>query len=80
MPSPILVAMEIAFDIALRGYDSEQVDRLLEQAEQALASDRWHVRKPALDALRSARFQRRLRGYDRDQVDRTVEELIRQLS
>jgi hypothetical protein len=58
----------------------EQVDRVLEQAEQALASHRWHVRKPALEALRSAKFQRRLRGYGRDQVHRTVEERIRRLS
>jgi len=71
--------MEATFDIVLRGYDPHQVDQLLEQAEQALASDRWYVRKPALDALRSANLQRRLRGYDRDQVDRFIQALIRQL-
>jgi len=71
--------MEAAFDVVLRGYDRDQVDQLLDQAEQARASDRWYMRKPALDALRSANFQRRPLGYDRDQVDRFIEELIRQL-
>ena len=72
--------MTTTFDLALRGYDRQQVDHLLERAEHALASDRWYERKPVLDALRSANLQQRLRGYDRDQVDRVIQELIQKLS
>jgi DivIVA domain-containing protein len=75
----ILLSVEVTFDTVLRGYDPRQVDELLDQADQALASDRWYVRKAALDALRSAGFRRRLSGYDRDQVDRFIQELIRRL-
>jgi DivIVA domain-containing protein len=62
--------VEARFDTVVRGYDPRQVDELLDQAEQALASDRWYVRKAVLHALRSASFRRRLSGYDQDQVDR----------
>ncbi len=75
----ILVSVEATFDTVLRGYDPRQVDTLLDQAEQALASDRWHLRKAVLDALRSTSFRRRLSGYDSDQVDRYIQELIRRL-
>jgi len=71
--------VEATFDTVLRGYDPRQVDTLLDQAEQALASDRWHLRKAVLDALRSTSFRRRLSGYDSDQVDRYIQELIRRL-
>ena len=73
------MSVEATFDTVLRGYDPHQVDQLLDQAEQALASDRWYERKPVLDALRSANFRRRLSGYDPGQVDRFIQELIRRL-
>jgi DivIVA domain-containing protein len=55
--TPYSYPMQAAFDIVLRGYDRHQVDQLLDRAEQALASGRWYVRKPVLDALRSANFR-----------------------
>jgi cell division septum initiation protein DivIVA len=37
--------METKFDLVLRGYGRQQVDQLLEQADEALDLDRWYVRK-----------------------------------
>jgi DivIVA domain-containing protein len=70
------VSVRAAFDITLRGYDIQQVDRTLDLAELALASDGQQSRQYALEALRTAEFRKRLRGYDREQVDRYIQDLI----
>ena len=66
--------------IALRGYDTTQVERLLDRAESAVASGDSRLRATVADELRSADFRQRLRGYDRAAVDRAVEDLLRELA
>jgi DivIVA domain-containing protein len=67
------------FMIALRGYDMRQVDALLAQADQALASDTEVLRRSARDVLRTATFRQRVRGYDRREVDDAVAQRLRAL-
>lgn len=66
--------------IALRGYDMRQVDALLAQADQALASDSETLRQSARDALHTATFRQRLRGYARREVDDAVAQRLRALT
>ncbi|GIH20798.1 hypothetical protein Raf01_89700 [Rugosimonospora africana] len=65
--------------MALRGYAVDEVDALVERAEEALATRdtvlRWNVR----DALRTANFNTSLRGYNRRQVAMFLEALAREL-
>lgn len=71
--------MPYAFRSALRGYDTGEVDRLLQTAERAVESGRDQERKAAREARRAAGFPTRLRGYDRAQVDRFIDDFIREL-
>ena len=65
--------------IALRGYDTSQVDQLLDQADRAIASGGAIERAAARDALRDVRLDRRFRGYARREVELAVEERFQQL-
>ena len=64
--------MSQAFTVVLRGYDRSQVDRLLTQADQALASGSETARLAALQALNGPMPGVSFRGYDRDEVDRAL--------
>ena len=70
---------EPPFMIALRGYDITEVDTLVQQAYEALASGSETTRAAARQALRAASFRQRIRGYARTEVDRAVAALIDQL-
>ena len=61
------------FTIVLRGYDMPAVDRVLAQADEALASGSETARTAARTALETVAFTVELRGYDRDAVDSAVE-------
>jgi DivIVA domain-containing protein len=65
--------------IALRGYDMRQVDAMLAQADEALASESETLRASARDALRHANFPQRLRGYARSEVDDAVAQRLQAL-
>jgi ribosomal protein S10 len=67
------------FMIALRGYDTAEVDRLLAKGEQAAASHDAALRLAVKSELGSAQLRIRLRGYDRHQVDRAINELASRL-
>ncbi|MCO8277646.1 DivIVA domain-containing protein [Actinoplanes sp. TRM 88003] len=67
------------FMTALRGYDMNQVDAALRQADEALASGSETLRVAAQKMLENVAFRQRLRGYARDQVDRAVRERLSQL-
>jgi DivIVA domain-containing protein len=75
------VTFEIDFTVVLRGYDTAEVDVLVQRVEQALVSSDPQLRAAAQDELRGATFRVRLRGYDRAQVDqylvRAVDALAR---
>jgi DivIVA domain-containing protein len=68
------------FTVALRGYRQDQVDALIEQARQALASSDADQRAPARRALRDPELKRGFRGYDREQVDTYFTLLAQQLA
>lgn len=71
--------MSPRFLIALRGYDTKQVDKVLAQADEALASDSGSLREAAREALRTVSFRERLRGYARIEVDDAVQERLKRL-
>jgi DivIVA domain-containing protein len=71
--------MAPSFLIALRGYDMQQVDALLAQADEGLASDSEALRRSARDALRTATFRQRLRGYATREVDDAIAQRLRAL-
>ncbi|MCO8269050.1 DivIVA domain-containing protein [Actinoplanes sp. TRM 88003] len=72
--------MAAPFMIALRGYDMGQVDAVLRQADDALASGSATLRAAARSALQSVEFRERFRGYARIEVDRAIEERLQQLA
>ena len=63
---------ERQFDVALRGYDCDQVDEYLARLDAALlrlgAGER-------VEAPPAAQFDVALRGYDRGQVDARIEQM-----
>ena len=71
--------MASPFMIALRGYDMRQVDALLTQADQALASNSETLRSSARNALRTTTFRQRLRGHARREVHDAVAQRLRAL-
>lgn len=73
------MAIEADFTIVLRGYDRGQVDALLRQVDDALASTDLTVREAAAEAVRGATFEMVMRGYDRDQVDQLLRRLPAEL-
>ncbi|WP_157240555.1 hypothetical protein [Catenuloplanes japonicus] len=64
------------FAVVLRGYDRGQVERLIGQADAALASPDEAVRGSAREALQNPALAVVLRGYDRGQVDDAVRERL----
>ncbi|GGL00899.1 DivIVA domain-containing protein [Mangrovihabitans endophyticus] len=72
--------MAEAFMIALRGYDMAQVDALLQQADDALASGSETLRSTARRAIQDAQFRQRLRGYARYQVDQALRDRLQKLT
>ncbi len=68
------------FMTALRGYDMAQVDAVLKQADDALASGSEALRVAARGVVRNVQFRQRFRGYARDEVDRAVRERLQQLT
>jgi DivIVA domain-containing protein len=57
------------FTVVLRGYDTREVDALLERIQQALASTDPAMRASVRTEVNAAALRIRLRGYDRAQVD-----------
>ncbi|MEV6810581.1 DivIVA domain-containing protein [Micromonospora sp. NPDC051296] len=73
---------EPLFEVALRGYNTNQVDELVQRCEDALASGRAsqrHEVKAELDRARGDLLLG-LRGYDRRQVDRYLERVSVELA
>lgn len=68
--------MMTEFMIALRGYDIDEVDRLVAKGEAAATSDDVEFRSAVKAQLNSARLRRRFRGYAPHQVDRAIKDLI----
>ena len=68
---------EPAFDVALRGYNTNQVDGLVERCEDALASGRASQRHEVRAELDRARgtLTVGLRGYNCAQVDRYLDRM-----
>jgi len=75
----IVSAMTSAFTVVLRGYDREQVDRLLARADAALASGDEALRASTRELLRSPDLKVVLRGYARKDVDNAVEDRLSRL-
>lgn len=71
-PVATVSAMTSDFTVVLRGYDKEQVDRLLAQADAALASSDDAVRASTRRLLQRPELVVVLRGYARDEVDAAV--------
>lgn len=67
------------FTVALRGYDREQVDRLLAEADAALTSPDPALRESARQLLLKPDLQPVLRGYACDQVDDAIRDRLRAL-
>ena len=65
---------------ALRGYDMAQVDAVLRQAADALASGSEALRATARGVIQDVQFRQRFRGYARHEVDRVVRERVEQLT
>ncbi|MFJ8577226.1 DivIVA domain-containing protein [Micromonospora sp. NPDC093277] len=65
------------FTIGLRGYDPAQVNRLIKEGQEALASDVMLKRLGAKAEIERARksLPAAMRGYDRMQVDAFLDEL-----
>ena len=66
--------------IALRGYDMAQVDAVLKQADDALASGSEALRATARGVIQDVQFRQRFRRYARHEVDRAVSERLQQLT
>lgn len=69
------MALNVDFTVVLRGYDRAQVDALLRQVNEALASEDLARREAAADAVRDATFEVTWRGYHRQQVDHFIRRL-----
>jgi DivIVA domain-containing protein len=67
------------FAVVLRGYDREQVDRLLARADTALASSDQALRATTGTLLQDPDLVVVLRGYDREQVDGAVRDRLHRL-
>ncbi|RKR88173.1 DivIVA domain-containing protein [Micromonospora pisi] len=68
-----------SFTVALRGYDTAEVDGLITLVEEAPASADQVRLAAARDEIRRAVLVVRLRGYDRAQVDGHLQTLAIQL-
>jgi DivIVA domain-containing protein len=68
------------FTVVLRGYDSAEVDAMLDRIRTALASADPAMRASVRTELNDPAFSVRLRGYDRHQVDDYVRRAIDRLA
>jgi DivIVA domain-containing protein len=71
---------DVAFTMVLRGYDPAEVDKLIRQANLALASTDPAARSAMESRLRKPELQRRMRGYDQSQVHARLAILADQLA
>lgn len=67
---------ETRLPVALRGYDRDQVDALLERITATLRHGRWGL---TADEVRGSRFDIVLRGYEQRAVDDLLQEAVREL-
>ncbi len=67
------------FTVLLLGYDKEQVDQVLAQADAALASSDEAVRASTRKLLQEPDLVVVLRGYARDEVDDAVRDRLHRL-
>jgi DivIVA domain-containing protein len=68
------------FTVVLRGYDTREVDALLERIQQALASTDPAMRASVRTEVNAPALRIRLRGYDRAQVDDYLRRAIDRLA
>jgi DivIVA domain-containing protein len=68
------------FTVVLRGYDTGEVDAMLELIQTAAASTDRALRASVRADLNQAALRIRLRGYDRNQVDDYLRRAIDRLS
>lgn len=68
------------FTVVLRGYDTAEVDAMLERIRRARLSPDGAVRSALRHELTSCAFPVRLRGYDRAQVDEYLRRAIDRLA
>jgi hypothetical protein len=67
------------FTIVLRGYDRSEVEKVLQEVDEALASGSEATQASALATLRTTQFSPALRGYAIDEVDRAVRQRLGRL-
>jgi DivIVA domain-containing protein len=75
-----LACVTRTFSVVFGGYDTTQVDELLERVDHALISGSELERARARQVLRSVTLSRRLRGYPKRQVLRLLDQRARVLS
>jgi DivIVA domain-containing protein len=68
------------FTVVLRGYDTVEVDSMLERLRKALASADPTVRASVRTELNHHAFRVRLRGYDRIEVDDYLRKAVDRLA
>jgi DivIVA domain-containing protein len=68
------------FTVVLRGYDTGQVNAMLDRIQTALASTDPALRASVRTELNHPGFDIRLRGYDRAQVDDYLRRAIDRLA
>ena len=68
------------FTVVLRGYDTAEVDAVVERIREALASGDPAARAAVRDELNRRAFRIRLRGYDRVEVDDYLRRIVDRLS
>lgn len=71
--------MTETFTVVLRGYDRFQVEQVLAEADEALASGSETARAAISETLQKTRFGASLRGYAINEVDRAVQQRLRRL-
>jgi catechol 2,3-dioxygenase-like lactoylglutathione lyase family enzyme len=72
-------AMAETFTVVLRGYDRFQVDQVLSDVDDGLASGSETAQAAARETLRTIRFSQVLRGYASDEVDREIQRRLQAL-
>jgi DivIVA domain-containing protein len=70
----------VEFNLALRGYDRQQVDMVVERAEKATASSDPALRAAVREQLRAPNFSVVLRGYHRHEVDSFLKAMLAELA
>jgi DivIVA domain-containing protein len=68
------------FTVVLRGYDTAEVDAMLDRIQRALASADPAMRASVRTELNQPALRVRLRGYDRNEVDDYVRRAIDRLA